>query len=85
VGGEIPDADVTFGKAGCDFVLLRVKVETVHAVVGVEKGVHCDAGWGGLWAETDLFAELACHFHFCFDVDALTILLALGSTEGRVY
>ena len=73
---------MTFGKAGCDFVLLRVKVETIHAVMGVEKGVHCDAGCGGLRAETDLFAELACHFDFCVDIDTLTATLLAESTEG---
>lgn len=50
-----------------------IEIDTVHTVVSVEEGVHCDAGGGGLWAEVDLFSELAGQVYFCFDVDALAI------------
>ena len=75
-GGEVPYSDVAFGEAGCDLVLLRIKVETVHTVVGVKEGVHCDARGCGLWAQTDLFPELTCHVDFCFDVNALAVIVS---------
>jgi len=48
-----------------------VEIDAVHAVVGVEESVHRNAGGGGLWAQVDLFSELAGQVYFCFDIDAL--------------